>query len=507
MAGTVGNDIAALVAVGLRKRFGGVTALQAVDLHCRAGSINGLVGENGSGKSTLIRILGGALRPDAGEITVHGRKVGFRSPREAENGGVSTVFQELSLIPDLSVAGNLLYGREPRSRSGRIKVRRLEADATKVMRELGITHIRAEAPARSLAIGDRQLVETMKALWRAPQVLLLDEPTSALLPAQVDWLAGQVRRVAETGTAVIFVSHRLRELRQLCDDMTVLRNGRTVLTGKIRDVSDGELVEAMLGHAQAREADAGGLKDVAESPEPMCVLRGVASDGKLRPTDLTIHCGEILGVGGLQGQGQQALFQALFGLRRRTGEILLNGKRVAHATPAAALAAGMALVPEDRATEGLCMSLSVRDNLFMGSLGELSVAGFLPWRRVRSLVDGAVESFRIKVQDTRQPVGSLSGGNQQKVLLARVLAKRPKLLLLYDPTRGVDIGARQEIYGLIRREVERGVGILWYSSDTTELVQVCHRVVVFSEGQIVADLRGASVTEGSIVAASVGAAV
>lgn len=493
-----------LAAAGITKRFGGLTALHDVAIRCKAGSVTGLVGENGSGKSTLIRILGGALRPDVGEVTIGDQAVAFRSPREAYDYGVSTVFQELSLMPDLSVAGNLLYGFEPRSRLGRINVNRMDVQATELMRGLGVTHVPAGRLARSLSIGDRQLIEIMKAIRRAPRVLLLDEPTSALLPAQVEWLAAQVRRIAEAGTVVVFVSHRLRELRQFCDDMIVLRNGRAVLTGQMSSVADGDLVEAMLGKAQVPAQDATETA-VIESHDPACVLRGLASTPHLNPTDLIIRRGEILGVGGLQGQGQQALFQALFGLRRRTGEIVLGGKRLTHTTPTSMLAAGMALVPEDRATEGLCLTLSVRDNLFIGSFDELSAGGWLPPRKVRSLVRWAVDSFGIRVQDARQPVGSLSGGNQQKVLLARVLARRPQLLLLYDPTRGVDVGARAEIYELVRREAERGVGILWYSSDTAELTQVCDRVVVFGDGGIVADLRGSAVTEANIVAASVGA--
>jgi len=492
-----------LVLTGIHKAFGGVRAVDGAELRCLPGEVHGLVGENGAGKSTLIKILSGVFPPDAGEIALHGERLEPRSPAQASSWGIGTVFQELSLIPHLTVAQNLFYGIEPRVHAGRIGVRALRAAARRVLAAYGFDGIRPGTVVSQLRLSERQILEIVKALMRDPQVLVLDEPTSALLPEQVEWLFATVRDFAAKGRIVVFISHRLAEIEALCDRVTVLRNGRDVGHGAMADMPEDRLVELMLGRKIERvfpeSASADRILD-----DVVCELEGFGSPPRLHDVDLTIRRGEIVGVGGLAGQGQADLFLALFGARRSQGHVAVNARRVRFRSPSQALAGGVALVPEDRASEGLCLALSVRDNISLGNLGRVSSASFISARRERQLVRSAINSLHIALRHSWQEANSLSGGNQQKVLLGRVLAGRPDLLLMYDATRGVDVGTKTEIYELMHEQCARGVGILFYSTDAAELANLADRVVVLHDGTVRARLSGADLTEERIIAAAVG---
>jgi ribose transport system ATP-binding protein len=493
----------ALVLSGIKKSFGGVEALRGASLTCQRGEIHALIGENGAGKSTLIKILAGALRADAGEVLLNGEALRVRSPLDAQDAGIATVFQELSLIPDLTVAANLFYSMEPRVRAGRIDKRALRRKAAATMQELGVEGIEVGRTIRELSLAQRQIVEICKALIREPDVLVLDEATSALLPEQVEWLFANVRSFAERGGIAVFISHRLEEIENLSHRVTVFRGGVDVGSGAIGEMPEARLVELMLGHRVDRVYPEQ-LAAPAENQDVVCELSDFSSSPSLRHVSMAIRRGEIVGVGGLQGQGQHALFLALFGARRSAGKVVVNGREIRLRRPEDALAAGLVLIPEDRATEGLCLSLAIRDNISLGSLRSVSRWGLIDPGRERRLVGDMVKRLQIVLRNTLDEASSLSGGNQQKVLLGRVLAQQPLILLMYDATRGVDVGTKTEIYRLMRELCERGVSILFYSTDVSELANLSDRVIVLHDGAIRAHLSGADLEEHQIVAASVG---
>ncbi len=487
---------------GIQKSYDGVAALRGANLVCEYGRVCGLMGENGAGKSTMVKVLSGAVAPDQGEMTLEGRPFLARSPAEAQSAGVVTVFQELSLIPDLTVADNLLYGIEPRVKWGRIDRGALVGKAEEALSRLEVGGIDPRVNVRELSLADRQVIEICKALVRRPKVLILDEPTSALLPQQVDWLFKHVRSFSAAGNSTLFISHRLEEVERLCDDVTVFRNGTDVGSGSKQDMPEERLIELMLGRQVDRifpEAPA-----PPERAEIVCEVNNISSPPRLADVSPQMERGKVLGIGGLQGQGQRELFLSLYGAMAHSGQVVLDTKALRLHRPADALKAGIALIPEDRATEGLCLGLGIRDNLSLSSLGSLGRLGLVSREREQALVSTSVERLSIKLRDARQEVSALSGGNQQKVLLARALAQRPKLLLMFDATRGVDVGTKSEIYALMRELCRQGVAILFYSTDVFELAEMSDRVAVVHDGRVRAELEGADITEGNIVAASVG---
>ncbi len=500
---STGAGSTALALVDVHKSFGGVQALVGATVECHRGEVHGVIGENGAGKSTLIKILAGAVHADSGQIVLAGRQLQLRSPKDAREAGIRTVFQELSLIRHLSVAQNLFYGAEPDVRLGRIGVRSLRAEARKVLAQYGFSRISPDSVVSQLPLADRQVLEIVKALIAKPEVLVLDEPTSALFPDQVEWLFGIVKEFARQGGIVVFISHRMAEVEQLCDRVTVLRNGEDVGHGPMSDMPEDRLVELMLGRRierfYARSEQAGRVRD-----EVVLELEAFGAPPGLHDIGFKLHRGETIGVGGLAGQGQAELFLALFGARRSHGKATVNGKRARLASPSHALASGIALVPEDRASEGLCLSLSIKDNIALGNLRSISAGPVIIPPRERTLVRSSIDSLRIKLRSPRQEANSLSGGNQQKLLLSRVLASHPSLLLLFDATRGVDVGTKTDIYELMQEQCRQGVGILFYSTDAWELANMADEVLVLHDGTIRVRLSGDELTAEQIVAAAVG---
>lgn len=492
-----------LVLADIHKTFGGVHALEGANIQCFPGEVHGLVGENGAGKSTLIKILSGVFPADGGDITLHSDRLEPRSPAEAARFGIGTVFQELSLIPHLSVAQNLFYGIEPRVRAGRINMGALRSAARQTLAEYGFPNVQPGGVVSRLHLADRQILEIVKVLIRDPYVLILDEPTSALLPEQVQWLFATVREFAARGRIVIFISHRLAEIEALCDRVTVLRNGKDVGDGPTAEMAEDKLVELMLGHTIERAFPKSDRTSRVRD-EIVCELEDFGSPPRLHDINLKIKRGEIVGVGGLAGQGQADLFLALYGARRFDGRAVVSGRQVHPRSPSQALAFGIALVPEDRASEGLCLGLSVRDNISLGNLSSVSAGSFVLARREQQLTRTAIESLDIMLRNPRQEASSLSGGNQQKVLLGRVLARKPNLLLMYDATRGVDVGTRAEIYQLMHEQCAQGVSVLFFSTDAAELANMADWVIVLHDGTIRTRLSGVDLTEERIIAAAVG---
>lgn len=488
---------------GVSKRYGGVRALEAADLTVEAGQIHAILGENGAGKSTLIKIMAGVVAPDEGVMMMQGGAVSFASPAAANRAGIACIFQELSLIPDLSVADNVVIS-DPPKRFGMIDrkaQRRIAADA---LRRAGADDIHPSALVKDLPLSRRQVVEIAKALARNPRILILDEATSALTAADVTKVFGVLKRLRDDGMALLFISHRMNEIAELADVCTVFRNGRKVATYKAGTKTDNDVVEMMIGREYSHVFPPKPAPQAA-TVAPVLECRGLGWTDRLRDVSFSLRAGEVVGLGGLDGQGQRELLLALFGvLRGCGGEVLVDGKRVSIAGPEAARSAGigMALIPEDRKTEGLLLPMSVRDNLSFAALDRLSKWGVVDIAAEQAANDDMVKLLAIKTAGLDIPVGALSGGNQQKVAIAKWLMRNPRIILLNDPTRGIDVGTKQEIYQLLRRLADRGAAILFYSTDYDELIGCCDRVLVFYDGSVRRELTGDGITEHALVASA-----
>jgi ribose transport system ATP-binding protein len=487
---------------GVGKRYGGVIALDGVDFACARASIHGVLGENGAGKSTLIKIIAGVVQPDEGRLLIDGQPVRFTSPIDAARERIACIFQELSLMPDLSIADNICITNPPK-RFGLIDGGAQRRRAQALLARVGCADLHPLEPVKNLPLSRRQMVEIAKALGRNPKLLILDEATSALAAADVQKVHDILRELREAGVAILYISHRMHEIQALADTCSVFRNGRHVETFPQGSRSDDEIVRLMIGRD---------LKLVYPPKPPRKVGAEMALDvhdlgwqKRLSQISFTLGRGEIVGLGGLDGQGQRELLLALFGvLSDRQGDVRANGEALRVRGPAEAKAAkfGMALIPEDRKTEGLMLPMSVRDNLSLAALPRLARRGIIDLAEERRHVDEAVRRLRIKIGDTSQPVASLSGGNQQKVVIGKWLMTGARIVLLNDPTRGIDVGTKQELYQLLRGLADAGTSILFYSTDYDELIGMCDRVLIMYDGRIERELIGDGINERAIVAAS-----
>ena len=488
---------------GVSKRYGGVHALEKADLEVRAGRIHAILGENGAGKSTLIKVMSGVVQPDEGRMTLDGREVSFASPAEANRADIVCIFQELSLIPDLSVADNIVIS-DPPLRFGLIDRRRQREIAEAALAQAGASDIHPRALVKDLPLSRRQMVEIAKALARKPRILILDEATSALTAADVAKVFVVLKRLRAEGLALLYISHRMHEIAELADECSVFRNGMKVATFVAGAKKDSEIIEMMIGREYSHV-----FPPKRELPPtsgaPMLETRNLGWTGVLRDISFSVRSGEIVGLGGLDGQGQRELLLALFGvLRGCSGEILIEGRPSTISGPAAAKsdAVGMALIPEDRKTEGLMLPMSVRDNLTFAAFDHISRGGFIDRKAEQSLINEMIALLEIRTAGTDIAVGSLSGGNQQKVVIAKWLMNRPRIILLNDPTRGIDVGTKQEIYALLRKLSDEGAAILFYSTDYDELIGCCDRVLVLYDGAVKRVLEGAEITEKALIASA-----
>ncbi|MEV6701737.1 sugar ABC transporter ATP-binding protein [Streptomyces sp. NPDC051453] len=488
---------------GLSKSFPGVRALDGVDLTLHAGEVHALIGENGAGKSTLIKVLTGVYRPDAGDITFQGSPVSFATPLEAQHAGISTIYQEVNLIPLLSVARNLFLGREPRNRFGLLDFGRMHREAEKTLRAYGV-RVDVRQPLRTLGVGAQQMVALARAVATDARVVIMDEPTSSLEPREVETLFEVIRRLRADGIAVIYVSHRLDELYAMCDTVTVLRDGCRVHTGPLADLDRLTLVSTMLGRDLGEVRSEGLTKFTgdhhAAGSEPVLSANDLTVPHKLHGVSLDIRPGEVVGLGGLLGSGRTETAKAISGaLASKAGSVTVAGVPLRAGSTPAAIRAGISLLPEDRKSEGIVPGLSVRENIALAALPRLSRFGLVSEAQVDKIVDTFVKRLRIKASSPYQKVGELSGGNQQKVLLARWLAMNPKVLLLDEPTRGIDVGAKAEVQKLVDELAEDGLGVLLISSDLEELIEGSDRVVVLKDGAVVGELTGDDVTEDKLM--------
>jgi ribose transport system ATP-binding protein len=485
-AGTAGGNPPAIEASGLVKTFGGVVALDGASFSANVGEVHALVGENGAGKSTLIKILGGRLRPDTGVVRYDGRPVVLRSPTEAHRLGAATVFQELTLFPGMTLAENLLIGREPRGALGLIDRRRTVVEASRILAELGLEDIDPAELVEDVSLAQRQIIEIVRAVLARPRIIFLDEPTSSLVEREVAWLFELVRRLRSEGSCIIFTSHRWREIASIADRITVFRNAREV--GTFEEISEDEAVSLMVGRKVSAL-----YPELPPAPKDGTVLSVERLSGHgLNDVSLSVSRGEILGVGGLAGHGHRELFFTLFGALKPTGgQISVDGRPVKFRSPRDAIRArpGIALVPEDRKTEGLLLPLTVRTNLTLSVLRRIARLGLVSGTEERGLTDSMIRALDVRPPDPTRVVGTLSGGNQQKVLIGRWLLAETGVLLFYDVTRGVDVATKHEIYALINRLAREGRAIVFYSSDAEELAHLSHRVLVMREGRVAAELR------------------
>ncbi|MGW2686648.1 sugar ABC transporter ATP-binding protein [Streptomyces sp. NPDC001414] len=488
----------------LSKTFPGVRALSDVDFTARAGQVHALVGENGAGKSTLIKVLTGVYRPDHGEVTYDGGPVRFTTPLQAQQAGISTIYQEVNLVPLMSVARNLFLGREPLNRLGLIDFRRMHREADEALRGLGI-RVDVRRPLRELGVGAQQMVALARAVAVEARVVIMDEPTSSLEPREVRTLFEVIRMLRERGVAVVYVSHRMDELYELCDTITVLRDGRVVHNGPLAELDRLRLVAMMLGR-EIGEVRAEGMTKFSGAhdteAEPVLTATDLTIRHQLRKVSLSVRPGEVVGLGGLLGSGRSETAKAIAGaLPTDSGRVVVAGVPVRANSTAAAIRAGISLLPEDRKSEGILPGLSVRENIALAALPGLSRFGLVDDARVDRIVETFMKRLRIKAASAHQKVGELSGGNQQKVLLARWLALHPKVLLLDEPTRGIDVGAKAEVQALVDELADDGLAVLLISSDTEELIEGSDRVVVLKDGAVVRELTGDAVTESELMRA------
>jgi ABC-type sugar transport system ATPase subunit len=502
MVAAAPNEAPLLTLEGVTKRFGGVTALDAVSFELRAGEIHALLGENGAGKSTLIKVLGGIHAPDAGTIRLRGQVAAIHRVADADRCGIRIIHQELSLAPNLSVAENIFLGREP-AHYGWINRRLMAAAAEALVRSLGLDELRdVRAVVSQLSVAHQQLVEIARALSCQARILVLDEPTSSLSEAETEALFATLRRLRAQGVGIVYISHRLEEILRLADRITVLRDGHSVGTQPAAAVNQRELVRWMVGRDIADHYHRPPHRPGAVALE----VRNLTSP-HIHGVSLRLHYGEVLGLAGLVGSGRSELARALFGIDPvESGEVLVDGQPVALRGPRDALDAGLVLVPEDRKQEGLVMLQSLGFNIALPWL-RLWLPACLPnWRRRREIIERAMLEFRIKAASPDQPIQALSGGNQQKALVGRWMERRPKVLLLDEPTRGVDVGAREEMFTLIGALVEGGMAVLLISSDLDEVRNTSHRLALYCDGRILRTAPAEEVSAEAIMAELTGAA-
>ena len=490
----------AVAMLGIRKSFPGVMALDGVDFDVRRGEVHVLLGENGAGKSTLMKVLSGATAKDAGEIRLDGRPVEIEGPRHAQALGIRTIYQELTLIPQLSAAENIFLGKEPVRGAGVIDGARLHRDAQGLLGELGVD-IDAREKAGSLGIAQQQMVEVAKALSREPRLLVMDEPTSALTEREIEQLFATIERLTTKGVAVVYISHRLEEVSRVGHRVSVLRDGRHVATHRVGEVSVSELIRLMANRDLTEHFP---KRRVPPGPE---VLRvdGLGRGRVIRDISFSLHRGEVLGIAGLLGAGRTELARAILGADPHdAGRVWIKGEEVMVRGPADAFRRGLGLLPEDRKTQGLVLGLSVRGNAALPSARRLSWLGVVDAARERALARKWVEELRIKTAGIEQEVSRLSGGNQQKVVLAKWLAADVDVLFMDEPTRGIDVGAKVEIYELMNRLTAQGAGIVMISSELPELLGMSDRILVMHQGKVQAEFRAGDATQEKVLRAALG---
>ena len=486
---------------GITKTYPGVTALDNVDFAVMAGEVHALVGENGAGKSTLMKILAGADMKDSGQISINGGEAHIANPQEAMRLGVSIIYQEFNLVPYMNAAENIFLGREPMSAvPGVIDFGRMYAEAERVIGELGV-RLDVRAPINQLSVAQQQMVEVAKATSRNARIIAMDEPSATLTEHELENLFSLIRRLKADGVSIIYISHRLEEVFQIADRVTVLRDGKLVATKPVSETDRDDIIHMMVG----RELKEKIPKVVAEHGEVALEAKGLNRVGALKDINFTVRHGEVLGLAGLVGAGRTEVARAIFGADPiDSGEIVLDGKPVTIRSPKDAIRLGIGLVTEDRKALGLILGMALRENVTLANLGPLSRLGFVSRRRERDVASRFVEDLMIKTPSVEQAVQNLSGGNQQKVVLAKWLYTQSKVLIFDEPTRGIDVGAKTEIYQLMNRLAEHGVAIIMISSELPEILGMSDRILVMHEGENAGELSRDEATQEKIMSLATG---
>ncbi len=500
--GARGDAAPVLVAENLTKSYGAVHAVRDVSLACLGGEVHALVGENGAGKSTVAKMLAGAVVPDTGAVRVGGQPLSSGSVRVARRHGVQCAFQELALVPDWTVAENLCL---PDGSSLRRFARGRETrEAERVLASLDLEHIDPRRPVHEMPLADRQQVEIARAVSGDVKVLILDEASSALTPPGVEWLFARIRELTARGAAVVYVSHRLGEIREIADRGTVLRDGAVVSDFQRGTWTDDELISSMAGRTAARAFPPPPERTAAPDVAPALAVEGLSGEA-IHDVDLTVAPGEILGIGGLQGHGQAELLRSLWGAEPATARTWrVAGRTIKRLDPVRAVHAGIGFVPEDRKREGLALEMGVGENLLAPWIRPHERGGGPRLKRERGWIDEVLGGLSVRTRGAKERSGALSGGNQQKLVFGRWVGRNRKLVLLHDPTRGIDVRAKQELYDAIVALAREGVGVVWFSTEVEELVHVCHRVVVLYRGAVADELQGERLTADAVVGAAVG---
>jgi ribose transport system ATP-binding protein len=491
----------------ITKKFPGVIALEDVSLSIQAGKVTALIGENGAGKSTLMKILSGVYQDFEGEIIYKGEAVRFSNPKDAQQKGIAIIHQELNLIPYLTITENIFLGRELLTQYGTIDKNRMRRKTQELLDNLKLK-INSETPIYKLKVGQQQIVEIAKALLTDAELIIMDEPTSAITGSEVEVLFGIIEDLKREGKAIVYVSHKLDELFQIADDYVVLRDGKSIESGSMTGVSQEELIRKMVGRTIAMIRKNTGDRICPD----LLKVKNISLKHPVRPVenllkDISFHVGkgEIVGIFGLMGAGRTELLETIFGLNPQSfsGQISIEGKSLKINSPADAIRAGLALVPEDRKKDGLVLGLNVKNNISLTTLTDLENLGALSDLRENALADKYINELKIKTSSKEQKTKNLSGGNQQKIVLAKWLATNPKLLLLDEPTRGIDVHAKSEIYKLIIKLADEGLGIIVVSSELPEILAVSDRVLVMAEGALTAEFSIQEATEDAILSAAI----
>ena len=498
---------AAIEVNGLTKHFGATVALEGVSLSVPPGDVHALLGENGAGKSTLVKILSGLLNPDSGDILLFGEPTRLSDPRKSHSNGIQTAFQEISLVKDLTVTQNMLVPYEPSRWFGQVRRRQSEERVKDIFDRLALDDVDPRAEVGTLDLSVRQKIEIARAVARDPKILLLDEPTSSLSAKDVDWLGGLIDKLRQQGVTIIFISHRMQEVRRLCDHLTVLRNGANVGSFAVNDISEEEVIALVIGRSLAATYPPKPPRAERLSSEPELAARELTTEGMLDGFSIDLWPGEIMGIAGLEGMGQRDLFFSLFGMTTPTsGTILVGGKPVTLKSPRDAIRKdiGISLVPEERKTEALALTMTGRENVSLPIIDRFKRLGLVDITRESAAVARVLDLVQVDRRALYSACSVFSGGNQQKLVIAKWLLTESRILLLYDPTRGVDVGTKAEIYILIREFAKAGGTVLFHSTDVPELVNLCDEVKVIYRGREVAALSDDRLTENNIMRAALG---
>lgn len=491
----------------IRKSFGGLVALHDATLRLYPGTVHALLGENGAGKSTLIKVLAGVYQPDSGQIVLNGEQVSFANPAQARDAGVAVIYQEPTLFPDLSIAENIFMGRHPiDARSRRIQWKALYREVRELLGRVGLD-LDPQERLRGLSVADQQLIEVAKALSLNARVMVMDEPTSSLTPGEVERLFAIVRQLREQGVAIVFIGHRLEEVFALSDQITILRDGRYVGTYEAADLTPDQAIAHMVGRELATLFQRERSRPQQGDGEAALRVEDLHRAGVFADISFEVRAGEIVGLAGLVGAGRTEVARAIFGIDPLDGgTVMIRGQVVHLDSPRAALRAGLAYLPEDRQAQGLILPLSITKNVTLPILRELAPGGFLQPKRERALATEYAQRLRVRARSVDQRASDLSGGNQQKVVISKWLATRPQILILDEPTRGIDVGAKTEVHRLMGELAQAGMAILMISSELLEILAMSDRVLVMREGRLVAEMEAAAATQEAVIAAASGLA-